>query len=555
MIQFVAELKTQLTIEAAAPGEQPRRTIRGLAAPYNVVAVTDGANGPMKVRLLPGSLPTDGTPPIVIKYHDVTKPVGVVTERVSTDTAMMFQARILETREGDEALIEAAAKVLRGVSVGINPTKWHYDADQVMNVEAAEWGELSLLTFNQAFKGAMIYDVAASIPQTAADLGNNQNQPKPQENANMETAPAPTAEQITAHTAALAANTAALAAATTATAQTPLLFAEPKRSFRMPSATEYVAAFHIGGDTWKNVQVAFRNAQNVNANPLHIQAAAGDILTTDTPGIIPVPILGPVFQDLNFMRPVVTALGARPMPSTMSKTFVRPTVTTHTSQATQTEGSAVSRTTMVIASNVVTKTTVAGGVTITYQDLDWTDPNALQIVMSDMAGIYLDATDNIAADNLLAAATTSGVWDLTLVDLVKSFYDAAVDIYGTTNFLPTDVFVDPATWALVGQLTDLDGRLQFPNLMGGNQSVNSLGATSPGNNVGGNVLGLNLVVDKNFAAKTMVICNKNAFEIYEEQRGTVSVENATLLARDLSLFGYFATFRANATMIRKITQA
>lgn len=552
MIRFIAPIDAELTVEAAAPGGQPRRTIRGLAAPYNVIGVVSDGR---KVRLLKGSLPTDGTPPIVIKYHDPTKPVGVITERISTDTAMMFAAQILETRDGDDALTEAAARVLRGVSIGVNPTEWTIDAEGVWNVTKAEWGELSLMTINQAWKVAQIYEVAAAgIPQNGPDLGNNQNQPN-QKGTTMETALAPTAAQIEAHTAALTANTAALTAANEATQKTPLLFAEPKRTFRMPSAAEWVAAFHIGGDTWKNVQLAFRNAANTNANPLHIQAAAGDILTTDTPGIIPVPILSPVFQDLNFIRPVVTAFGARAMPSTMSKTFGRPTITTHTSQATQTEGTAVSRTTMVITSNTVTKTTVAGGVTITYQDIDWTDPAALQIVMGDMAGIYLDATDNIAADNLLAAATSSGVWDLTLADLVKSFYDAAVDVFATTNYLPNVVCVDPATWALIGQLTDLDGRLQFPNLMGGNQSVNSLGATSPGNNQGGNVLGLDLVVDKNFAAKTMVICNKNAFEIYEEQRGTVSVENAQLLARDLSLFGYFATFKANAAMIRKITQA
>jgi hypothetical protein len=145
------------------------------------------------------------------------------------------------------------------------------------------------------------------------------------------------------------------------------LWAKPApREFAMPTPGEYLAAMHIGGDTLINVQNAAKSAYSKQQTAL--QAAAGDILTTDTPGLLPVPVLGPLFQDLNFVRPVVTAFGARAMPPTPSKTFIRPTITTHTSAAVQTENAAASATTMVIASNVVTKTTVAGQVTITVQD-------------------------------------------------------------------------------------------------------------------------------------------------------------------------------------------
>jgi hypothetical protein len=143
------------------------------------------------------------------------------------------------------------------------------------------------------------------------------------------------------------------------------LWAQPAREFKMPTAAEYLVAMNAGGDTFANVNAAYKAA--VRKQQSALQAAAGDILTSDTPGLLPVPVLGPLFQDLNFVRPVVSAFGARAMPNTPSKTFVRPTITTHTSAATQTEGSAVSATTMVIASNTVTKTTVAGQVTITLQ--------------------------------------------------------------------------------------------------------------------------------------------------------------------------------------------
>ena len=244
------------------------------------------------------------------------------------------------------------------------------------------------------------------------------------------------------------------APAVEATIPTAPIFAQAKKEFVLPSAGEYMAAYHIGGDTFANInkQIAEYTASKKTA----LQAAAGDILTTDTPGLLPVPVLGPLVQDLNFIRPVVEALGARAYPDNgQQKTFVRPTITTHTSVATQsTELSAVSATTMVIASNSVSKTTLAGQVTLSAQDISFTSPEAMSLILNDLMGEYMIASDNFAADNLLSAATSSGVWDGTVADLLKSVYDSAVDISNGRNFTPTHMFVSPDVWGQMGQLAD-----------------------------------------------------------------------------------------------------
>jgi hypothetical protein len=210
----------------------------------------------------------------------------------------------------------------------------------------------------------------------------------------------------------------------------------------------------------------------------------------------------------------------------------------------------------VIAANTVSKVTFAGQAQLSYQVIDFTDPNAMQIIIQDLAGQYLSAIDNYAADNLLAAASSDGVWDLTPEDLMKSIYDAAVTISAATNYLPTHMFVDPATWALMGQLVDSTKRPIFPALGApGLNGMNSLGAGSATSWSGMNPLGLEIVVDNKFAAKTMVIMNKNAFEVYRQDRGLLSVEVPSTLGRQMSVFGYAATFAANSSMIRKITQA
>jgi HK97 family phage prohead protease len=532
MIRFNA---TAISIDAAAADGTPRRTITGIAAPYNVVAtVNDGT----EVMFAPGSLPVDGKNPKLYMYHDSTQAIGIVTAREDTPDGMLFTAKISTTALGDEALVLAADGVLDSVSVGVNPTEFEIDQNGVMIVTAANWLELSLVP-QPAFAGATITDVAASIPTSDEEMSDNTKEEadtpeplEPQENPVSET-PAP--EVIEAST----------------------VFAQPKRNFVMPTPAEYLAAMHAGGDTFHNVNAAYKDA--VRNQQTALQAAAGDVLTTDTPGLLPVPVLGPLFQDLNFVRPVVSAFGARAMPNTPSKTFIRPTITTHTSAATQTENTAASATTMVIASNTVTKTTVAGQVTLSVQDIDFTDPAALNLVLNDLAGEYLIATDNIAADNLVAGKTASGsTWTVAATDpssLIESLYDAAREIAEDSNYFPTHLCVSPDVWQKLGQQLDADKRPVFGYNTNGLIGTNSIGNVSGMQYTSMNVLGLTVVVDNNFAAGTMLVVYAPGFEIYEQQRGLMSVEVPSTLGRTFSYYGYFATFVAKSSFIQGIVVA
>jgi hypothetical protein len=328
----------------------------------------------------------------------------------------------------------------------------------------------------------------------------------------------------------------------------------------MPSAAEYMAAMHIGGDTFRRVNEAFVEAQKSKQTAL--QAAAGDVLTTDTPGLLPVPVLGDVFDDLNFNRPVVAAVGARAFPDGgASKTFIRPTWTTHTSVGSQSpELAGVSATTPVIASNVVSKVTLAGQVTLSAQDMDFTSPGAMNIILRDLAGQYLIQSDNYCADQIVAQGAASGVtWTVAQTDptdLINSLYDVAESILAATRFLPDHLFVSPDVWRKLSAQLDGENRPIFPyaaaaGLMGvngiGTQNITSYDTLNP--------LGLKLIVDANFAAGTMVLARGNAIEFYEQIRGIMSVEVPSTLGRTFSYYGYVSTFIADATMAQKITVA
>jgi hypothetical protein len=389
-----------------------------------------------------------------------------------------------------------------------------------------------------AFSGAVITEVAASIPQTEPELELNKVIPTQEKNMS---------EQIETPVAETAAST------------VDKLWAQPKKEFKLPSAGEWFAAYHSGGETFANINKGVQEFAQQNRTSL--QAAAGDVLTSDTPGLLPIPVLLPLVQDLNFLRPVVEAVGARAYPDGgQSKTFIRPTITTHTSVAAQsTELSAASATTMVIASNSVAKTTLAGQVSLSIQDIDFTVGNAMNLILNDLMGEYMIASDNKAADDLLTAATSSGQWDGTVADLLSKVYTAANDLSSGRNWLPTHMFVSVDVWAQLGQLKDGNDRPLFPLVANGLSGQNALGQAAASTWVG-NPLGLQLVVDSNFATKTMIITrvgqgSGDAYEFYESIRGLMSVELPSTLGRNMSFHGYVSTFAAIPGMIRKITQA
>ena len=516
MITFQANT---FAVEAAGPDGLPRRTITGVAVQYNTFAtVSDGTT----VSFAPGSLPVEGRQPRVYMYHDSTMPIGLVTERVDTGTEMLLAMKISATDLGNEALVLAADGVME-LSVGVNPTEFSYDKEGNMTVQAADWLEISLVP-TAAFSESIITKVSAEAPQVE----------EPKEEPKMEISPAVVEEVVV---------------------PTAPIFATAKREPRLPSAHEFMAAMHKGGIEAANANKVWNDYRTFHQSP--IEAAAGDVVSSNVAGVVPALILGPVFQDINYIAPLLTAVGTRAMPGGgAGSTFLRPTWTTHPTVAEQSSQlDAVSATTSVIASNTVTKKTFAGATTLSYQTVDFTDPAAMAIIMQDLAGQYLLAIDNYACDTLVSSATSDGVWDLSVADLLKSIYDCAVTTVAATNFLPTHIAVDPATWGLMMQLVDTTNRPIFGYTGGQLNAFNTIGAGGVNAFQNANPLGLQIIVDKNFAAKTMVIFNANAYEIYRADRGLLSVENPSTVSRTMSMFGYAAVFAANTSMIRKITQA
>jgi hypothetical protein len=311
------------------------------------------------------------------------------------------------------------------------------------------------------------------------------------------------------------------------------IYATARREVKLPTAVEYLSAAISGGDQWRGMSEALR-------------AAAPDIVTTDTPGLLPTQVLGPVYNNFIGRRPVVDAIGVKAMPQA-GKVFIRPEVTTHTTIGASIAEQSPSQGTLVVFNNQVTKQIFGGYVNISEADIDWSDPAILSVVLDDMGRIYANATDNYAADQLVAGVTTTEAF--ALADIAKpevwaaEIAKAASTILSASNGnLPTHLFVAPDRWQDLLGLSDSSKRPLFPQV----GPMNAFGNLAPGQ-YNGNAFGLQVVVDRNFASGVAIVADASGFELFEQQKGAISIDSPSTLSRTLAFRGYFAALMIDAS--------
>ena len=498
-----------ITVDAAAAGEAPRRSISGVAVEWNQIAVVSSGE---KVMFMPGSLPVDGRRPKLYLQHSADKIIGQVTERVDTGEALMFTASISQTELGNEALTLMSDGTLSEVSVGVNVEKFSFDKQGVMVIESASFNELSVVS-QPAFASSVITDVAASIPQTEPEIELNNKQDETEEII-MTTETTPVVE---------------------AAAAVEKLWATPKREFRMPSAAEYIVAACQGGETFARMIEGIR-------------ASAPDVNTSTLDGLLPVPTVAPIYNNLVGMRPIVDAIGVRAMP-TSGKVFIRPKVTTNVSQGVVTQSTTITAGQFIVDDIQVTKGIYGGYVSLSEASIDWTSPEVLGALLDDMARVYANTTDNVAADALAAGVSqTATLTDAdSPADWIAFVYEAAVTILENSNGnLPTHLIMTPSYFAALGRLVDDSGRPLFPAV----GPMNAYGSVTPGN-MDALAFGLRVVVDRFLPAGNLIVADASGFENWETPKGAISIENPSQLSRTIAWRGYFASVMIDATKFVK----
>ena len=508
MIHFSADL--DLIIAEAGDDNRPAR-IAGIAVPWDVVATVSGGQ---RVKFLRGAFDLTQKPAKLLENHDMSQLRGIVNTLSDSDAGLEFEATLADTRASKDAVALLKAGAYDSVSVGANPVQFKYDKAGVMTVSKAQLIELSLVAV-PAFAEAVITEIAAS-----ADPEDVEEKPidTPEEEIVSEEIKAESAESATTPTSAI-------------------LYAQTKREFKMPTAAEYMCKFVAGGS-----EFAEFNSR--------IVAAAPNVQTTDLPGILPVPIVQPIYN--NFVanyRPLITAMGVRQMPQS-GKVFIRPKVVTNTTiGASNGELVALDQGTFVVDDIQITKALYGGYVKLSEESIDMTSPEVLSALIDDMARVYANATDVAACTTFEAGVSQTEAFANASdpADWVSFIYNSAEQILTNSNGnLPNVLVMSPSFYALLGALTDGSNRPLFPNV--GPQ--NAFGTTAA-SNFNGNAFGLNLVVDRNINNQVYV-GDSTGFECWEQQRGAVSVDLSDgALGRVIKFRGYFSSVMMDATKFVK----
>jgi len=514
MIQFHADI--DLIIAEAGDDNRPAR-IAGIAVPWDVVATVSGGQ---RVKFLRGAFDLNQKPAKLLENHDMSQLRGVVTSISDGDAGLEFEATLAQTRASADVVALLQAGAYDSVSVGANPVSFKFDKAGVMIVSKAQMIELSLVAV-PAFSEAVITEIAASADPEESEI-EEETLDTPEEENVSEAIKAESAESVTTPT-------------------SPILYAQAKQEFKLPSAGEWISAQMQGGAI----------AAEFNAR---LRAAAPDVTTADLDGILPLPILAPIYSGIQGLRPVVDAIGARQMPQG-GKVFIVPKITTHTSiGGPQTQNTTITAGQFIVDDIQITKDIYGGYVEVSEASIDWTSPEVLQGLLEDMGKKYALATDNAAADALLAGTsqTTGNVATTDPGDWIAKVYACANTILSNGNYLPDHMFVSGDVFAQLGSLDDTSGRPLFPQV----GPMNAFGTMNAGSREAV-VFGLRLVVDTNFAAKTTIVgaAATGAFRCYEQQKGAISLDNPSTLSRTIAFRGYFAPKMIDAGQFMKIPQA
>jgi hypothetical protein len=498
MIHFV---NVPITLDASA-GEDAPKTITGIAVPWAPVSATvmDGT----KVSFARGAFDLDMKNPKLLENHDMSQLRGVVNSLADLPEGLGFTATFAKTGAAADAIELVKAGAYDSVSVGAVPTKFKYDKNGVMVVSKADLVEISLVA-QPAFKDAVITEIAASEPEEDA------------------TEPTPTDSEEEPEVATQENPVVEVEASIIPT--TPI-YATAKREFKLPSAAEYIASFVRGGHDFAQM----------NEN---IRAAAPDVVTGDLPGIVPTPIISPVYNNFQGRRPLIDATGVRQMPQA-GAIFIRPVVTTHNSIGTATQNTTITASAFVVDDVQIVKTIQGGYVELSEASMDWSSPEVLGALLDDMARVYADRTDLLACSELVTGTTNSNNFTNASItdpaEWVRWMYQAAADILtGSNGNLPSALAVSPNIFQYLGQLVDGSDRPLFPQV----GPMNAYGTMTPGSD-SAVAFGLRLVVDRNLGATDMVIMDPTGIECWEQQKGAISVEQPSQLSRQIAFRGYFA---------------
>lgn len=311
-----------------------------------------------------------------------------------------------------------------------------------------------------------------------------------------------------------------------------------------PKEVEYRSAGEYAMDIWRSGM----GQQDARQRLEIYNRAASHQTTADNAGLMPEPVLGPVLNFIDAARPVVSALGPRQVPS---GTFHRPKVTQHTAVAAQSaEKGELTSQKMLITKLNISPVTLGGYVNISRQNLDWSQPGILDIVIQDLAAQYAILTEQTAVQAFYAGGTAGTVTipaSPTADNVAAAIWGAVGQVYaGTKGAGRVIAACSPDVLGIVGPL--------FAPVNPVDAQSTGFTAVTYGLGAMGAIGGVPVYISSGFAAaKSLMVLSTAAAEVYEDRIGSLQVVEPSVLGLQVAYAGYFADLITQATGIIKVT--
>ena len=497
-------------VEAA---DTERRIIAGKIVPYEEVGNTSVG----KVVFAKDSIEI-GDPGKVkmLMQHMPEKPIGRMQKFNKAEDGIYASFKISASMQGQDALILAGEQLIDGLSVGVDVNKSVQKKDYLY-VTSATLREVSLVE-SPAFSAAQVTKVAASESEAETPIETKESE-------------APVEDLATAPQEAKAE-----AATPTVEAARPVITA-PLIQTRLRTPIDSMAKY-----TEHKIKAALGN----DDSKLYVTAA--DDFATNGIGFNPTQYLTEFVTNTRFGTPAIDACSQGTLPqsgltisvpslvtSAAGGTGVAPTVTV------EAEGGNVAQTDMVSQYLTGTVSKYSGMNTLSVELLERSDPNFYAELTQQLQNAYLTTIDTAVVAALVAAGTNASATTADSDGIIAYTSQAAKLVYENTGFFAQNYIGNPAQWQALMGAVDSTKRPIYNAI----QPMNAAGQVAP-TSIRGNVLGLDLYVDKNFSQtafddNSAIILAPEAFTVYRSPQAFMSVNVVSNLQVQVAIYGYMAT--------------
>jgi hypothetical protein len=339
-------------------------------------------------------------------------------------------------------------------------------------------------------------------------------------------------------------------------AATPVV--EAARKIILPSAlnsqTVRTPITSMGAYTEHKIKAALGNDES----KLYVTAADDSFATN--PAFNPTQFLTEFVTNTRFGTPTIDACSQGVLPA-QGMTISVPSLVTSAGGGTgvapavtvELEAGAVQNTGMETAYLSGTVSKYSGMNTLSVELLERAGyPGFYSELTQQLQNAYLTAIDTAALTALLAAGTSSGAVSADSDGIIDYTSQSAAFIYKSTGYFAQNYVANPAQYqALLGAI-DNTGR----PIYNATQPMNAAGQVAP-TSIRGNVLGLDLYIDKNFTETdfddaSSVILAPEAFTVYRSPQAFMSVNVVSNLQVQVAIYGFMATIAKMPNGIVKI---